>query len=93
MLDQETKNLLAGRLSAMKTDESIFEIKERFHILKREHEAIEKWEAKLPKYKRITYTQSYIFTPAGGIGVAVSVRREYSNGKVFTLDATDYATW
>lgn len=92
-MDQETKNFLAGRLAAMKTDESALEIKERFFILKREHEAIKKWEAKLPKYKRITYTQSYIFTPAGGIGTVVEVRREYSNGKVFTLNATDYETW
>jgi hypothetical protein len=56
-------------------------------------EKIKKWEAKLPKYKKIQYDQTYTFDHGSGIGWACIVTRNYNNGRKFTLDLTDVNSW
>jgi hypothetical protein len=64
-----------------------------FEIDQQEIDNLKAWEETLPKYlSKVKFDQSFVFH-TGGIGIGVSVRREYKNGKVKEVDITNYDRW
>lgn len=64
-----------------------------YTLSEKDNKTIEVFKKKLPRYKRIRYIDYICFGGGGGIGLGVEFRREYSNGKIFKLDISDYENW
>lgn len=64
-----------------------------FTLSEKDKNTIDAFKKQLPKYKRIRYREYICFSQSSGIGLNVEFRREYTNGKVFKLDISDYNSW